>query len=146
VSAFGSVDSQTLSADLDLDSITGERLIASASQGKIAGRRVRSREIQLTTSTGKIVLEAETGLRGRIVVSSLSGDVDVKLRRQHTAVVIRARGASVNLHDVPASATAPQAGGWVEARLGTPGKGTIPAFVEMRSRHGNVQLTALDAE
>jgi len=138
---FGSVDSQTLSSDLDLDSITGERLIASVNHGTIAGRRVRSRDIQLTTNDGKIVLEAEAGLRSRIVVASLKGDIDVRLRRQ-TAVVIRARGAKVNL-GVSAQA---QPDGWTSATLGQAVNGALPAFVELRSRHGNVKFNLLDRE
>ncbi len=136
---FGSVDSQTLQSDLDLDSISGEKLVASANHGKIAGRRVRSREIELTTTDGKITLEAETTLRGRIVVSSVKGDVDVKLRRRNTGVIVRARGARVDF-GVPAPAPI---NGWTENRLGnTAAAGT--ASVEMRSRYGNVLFTIVE--
>ena len=68
---FGSVDAQTLGSDLSLDTIGGERLVASANKGKIAGRRVRARDIELTTTDGKIVLEGEASLRGRVMVASL---------------------------------------------------------------------------
>ncbi len=136
---FGSVDSHTLSSDLDLDSISGERLIASANHGKIAGRRVRSREIQLTTTDGKIVLEAEAALRGRVVVSSIKGDVDVRLRRRGANITVRARGAKV---DFGAPARAP-INGWTETRLGNT-SATGAAFVEMRSRYGNVQFTIVE--
>jgi hypothetical protein len=71
--AFGPVDAATVSSDVDLDTIGGESLVASASRGKIAGRRVRARDVELTTTDGKIVLEAESALRGRLVVSSLRG-------------------------------------------------------------------------
>jgi len=70
---FGSVDAQTLTSDLDLDTIGGERLIASVHHGRIDGRRVRARNVELTTTEGKIVLEAEAALRGRIVVSIVQG-------------------------------------------------------------------------
>jgi hypothetical protein len=142
-SVFGSVDSQTLSSDLDFDSITGERLNASANHGKIAGRRVRSREVHLTTTHGKIVLEAEASLRGRVLVSSLKGDIDVRIRRTNTTgLVVRAKAAKVDF-----GARAPQAGlqpvnGWVETRLGVTA-GT-PALVEMRSRYGNVQFAIIE--
>ncbi|MEO8704036.1 MAG: hypothetical protein ABI867_28555 [Kofleriaceae bacterium] len=143
VSVFGSVDSQTLNSDLDLDSISGERLIASANHGKIAGRRVRSREVQLTTNDGKIVFEGEASLRGRIVVASLRGDVDVKLRRQGIAMVIRAQGIQVN---IGAEVQQPAPDGWVESKIGQVTKGSTPAFVEMRSRHGNVKFVAVEGQ
>ncbi|MEO7734404.1 MAG: DUF4097 family beta strand repeat-containing protein, partial [Kofleriaceae bacterium] len=100
---FGSVDAQTLSSDVDLDTIGGERLVASVHHGRIDGRRVRARDIELTTTEGRIMLEAEASLRGRIVIASLRGDVDVKLRR-HGVVVVRARGAKLNLGSSMASA------------------------------------------
>ena len=78
---FGSVDAQTLSSQIELDSIGGERLVASANDGKIAGRRVRSRHVELTTVNGMIVLEGETPLRGRLIVASMRGDINVRMRR-----------------------------------------------------------------
>ena len=51
--AFGSIDAATVSSDLVLDTISGDRLVASASKGQIDGRRVRSREIELTTTDGQ---------------------------------------------------------------------------------------------
>lgn len=136
---FGSVDSATLQSDLELDSISGEKLVASANHGKIAGRRVRSREIELTTGDGKIVLEAEATLRGRVLVSSIKGDVDVRLRRRGAAVTVRARGAKVDF-GVPAPAPV---NGWTETRLGnTTAAGA--AFVEMRSRYGSVVFTIVE--
>jgi hypothetical protein len=137
---FGSVDSHTLSSDLDLDSISGERLVASANRGKIAGRRVRSREVQLTTTDGKIVLEAEAALRGRVIVSSVKGDIDVRLRRRGNAgLTVRARASKVDF-GVPSPAPI---NGWTESRLGNT-SATGAAFVEMRSRYGNVQFTIVE--
>jgi hypothetical protein len=139
---FGSVDAQTISSNVDLDTIGGERLIASANRGQIAGRRVRSRDVELTTTTGRIVLEAETGLRGRLVVSSLRGDVDVKLRRQG-AITIRARGSKVNLGSAAANAKTQQ-DGWIYSQLGQVGGTTAPALVELRSRYGTVQFAIIE--
>jgi hypothetical protein len=45
---FGSVDAQTLASDLNLDTIGGDRLVASVHHGRIEGRRVRVRDIELT--------------------------------------------------------------------------------------------------
>ena len=137
---FGSIDSQTLQSDLDLDSISGEKLVAAANHGRIAGRRVRSREITLTTTDGKITLVAEATLRGRVIVSSIKGDLDVRLRRRGTVgVTVRARGSKV---DFGVPAPAPVAG-WTETHLGNT-QASGAAFVEMRSRYGNVQFMIVD--
>ena len=144
VSVFGSIDSQTLGSDLDFDSINGERLVASANHGKIAGRRVRSHNVQLTTNDGTIVLEGEASLRGRVALASLKGDIDVRLRRQaQGVVVVRARGATVTLGTQVQQAAAD---GWVDAQFGPTDKGAIPAFIELRSRLGSVQFKMLDSE
>jgi DUF4097 and DUF4098 domain-containing protein YvlB len=135
---WGSIDSQTLSADLDLDSIGGEKLIASANRGKIAGRRVRSRHIELTSGEGKITLEAEATLNGRVIVSSIKGDVDVRVRRKNNTIAIRAKAANVNLG---MAAPAP-VNGWVETRSGS--SNANAALIEMRSRYGNVQFTIVE--
>ncbi len=129
---FGSLDASTVSSDLDLDSIQGQKLVASASQGKIAGRRVRSREIELTTTRGNITLEAEASLRGRIYVSSLRGDVDVKLRRAG-AVLVRGRGSKVDLGTV--AKILPN--GWAQVAIG---EAQDPAIVELRSQHGFIRF------
>lgn len=139
---FGSVDAQTLSSDLDLDTIGGERLVASANHGKIAGRRVRARDVELTTTDGKISLEAESSLRGRIVISSLRGDVDVKLRR-HGVVVVRARGPKLNLGSTMAAAK-PGKDGWVEGQLGGWKPSAQAAIVELRSSYGTVQFAVIE--
>lgn len=140
---FGSVDAQSLASDLDLDTIHGERLVASANRGRIAGRRVRARDIELTTTDGAIVLEAEASLHGRIMVASLKGDVDVKLRRPSAnALAIRARGSKVNLGSAM-SAARTSSDGWVEAKIGE-ATADVPAVVMMRSRYGIVQFTVVD--
>jgi DUF4097 and DUF4098 domain-containing protein YvlB len=139
---FGSVDSHTLSSNLDLDSISGEHLIASANHGKIAGRRVRSRDIELTTNDGNVSLEAEAALHGRVAIASMSGDIDVRLRRHNMAIIIRARGQTVAFGD---ASQLPRPDGWVETKMGQPVNGTLPSIVEMRSRRGTVKLTLVES-
>jgi DUF4097 and DUF4098 domain-containing protein YvlB len=135
---FGSVDAATISSNVDLDSINGDKLVASANKGNIAGRRVRSREIELTTTEGKIVLEGEMALRGHLVVSSLHGDIDVRLRR-HGAVNVRARGGKVDLGQ-PANLLERTAG-WTVATLG---RSSDPsASVELQSKYGIVSLAVI---
>jgi hypothetical protein len=137
---FGSVDAQTLSSDLDLDTIGGERLVASVHRGRIDGRRVRVRNVELTTTEGKIVLEAEAALRGRLVVSSFKGDVDVQLR-EHGAILVRARGTKVDL----GAPTRTQLNGWVEASLGRRAAAIETALVELRAPRGNVKFAIIES-
>jgi hypothetical protein len=130
---FGSVDAATVSADMELDTIGGEKLVAStSSHGKIAGRRVRSRDIELTTTDGRIVLEAEAALHGHLVVASLHGDVEVRLHR-HGPVIVRGFGTKVDL----GATVRPQQDGWVESAFG---QGDNPALVELRSRYAAVKF------
>jgi hypothetical protein len=132
---FGSIDAATVSADVDLDTVGGDKLVAStSSEGHIAGRRVRSRDIELTTTDGRIALEAETSLHGRVVVASLRGELDVRLHR-HGGLLVRARGVKV---DLGAMARAAQ-DGWVETLFGQVDN-VAPALVELRSRYGAVKF------
>ncbi|MEJ7599183.1 MAG: hypothetical protein WKG01_14850 [Kofleriaceae bacterium] len=132
---FGSVDAQTLSSDLDLDTISGERLLATATKGKIAGRRIRSRHVELTTTDGKISFEGEAALRGRMILASMKGDIDVRLRR-NGALVVRARGVKVDLGTAVKALT----DGWVESQLGSLQRGEAPSIVELRSHRGIVRF------
>ena len=137
---FGSVDAQTLASDLDFDTIGGEKLVASANNGRIAGRRVRSRHVELTTVNGKIVLEGEASLRSRVVLASMKGDIEVRLRRQHQGgLIVRGRGSKVNL-GVPAKL---QPDGFLEAQLGK-FTGSAPALVQLRSNLGYVQFAIVE--
>jgi DUF4097 and DUF4098 domain-containing protein YvlB len=132
---FGSLDAATVSSDLELDTINGQKLVASADQGRIAGRRVRARDVEITTTSGNIVLEGETSMKGRIIVSSLRGDVDVKLRRRG-GVVIRGRGTKIDIGSLAKA----QPSGWMELRMGVL---QDPALVELRSHLGSVRFTII---
>ncbi len=135
---FGSVDAAAISADVDLDGIDGDKLVASVHHGSIAGRRVRSRDVELTTSDGLIRLEAEAVLHGRLVVASMHGDVDVKLHRHGIpGMLVRARGTKVDL----GTAAQTQPDGWVQKTLGDC---KDPALVLLRTDVGNVQLTVVN--
>ncbi len=135
--AFGAVDAATISSDVELDSITGNKLVASANEGRIAGRRVRARDIELTTMSGGITLEAEALARGHIVVSSMRGDVDVKVRRpMQAALVVRGRGTKVDL----GSSIIRQVGKWQEATFGTGSETTV---VELRSASGILRFAVI---
>jgi hypothetical protein len=136
-SAFGPVDASTVSSDVDLDSISGQKLVASANDGKISGRRVRSRDVELTTIKGAITLEAEAVARGHIVVSSLHGDVDVRVRRQaQNSILVRGRGTKVDLGSQQVSVL----GKWQEAKFGGGGEA---ALVELRATGGFVRFAVI---
>jgi hypothetical protein len=138
VQVFGSVDAQTLASDLNLDTIGGDRVIASVHHGRIDGRRVRARDVELTATEGQILLEAEAALHGHLLVSTYKGDVDVQLRR-HGAVMVRAQGIKVDL-GVPMQ---PRPDGWVESSFGQ--ATTDAAVVEIRSPQGNVRFALIDS-
>ncbi|HEX5061449.1 MAG TPA: hypothetical protein VFV99_18910 [Kofleriaceae bacterium] len=135
--AFGPVDAATISSDVELDSITGQKLVSSSNEGKIAGRRVRAREVELTTMSGGITLEAEPVARGHIVVQSLRGEVDVKIRRvTQAALIVRARGTKVDFGSQPVTVL----GKWHEATFGSGGES---ALVELRSTKSLVRFAII---
>ena len=138
VQVFGSVDAQTLASDLNLDTIGGDRLVASVHHGRIEGRRVRARDVELTATEGQILLEAEAALRGRLVVSTFKGDVDVQLRR-HGAVMVRAQGTKVDL----GAPMQPRPNGWVESSFGQATDDV--AVVEIRASLGYVRFAIIES-
>jgi hypothetical protein len=106
---------------------------------------VRARDVELTTTDGRIQLEAEAVLRGHLVVSSLRGDVDVQLRRRG-ALVVRARGSRVDLGAL-AHNQATQPEGWIQSMLGLPeaaGQGET-TIVELRAPNGNVRFAVIES-
>jgi hypothetical protein len=138
---FGSVDAASLGSNLDFDSIGGEKLVASATSGRIAGRRVRSRHVELTTVNGKIILEGEASLKTRVMIASMHGDIEVRMRRSYAGgLVVRGRGSKVSL----GAPTKVHPDGFSEAHLGKFTTGSAPALVELRSQRGNVQFAIIE--
>jgi hypothetical protein len=135
VQAFGSVDAATVDSDVSLDTIGGEKLVASANQGRIDGRRVSSREIELTTTDGRIALEGELALHGHMVIASLHGDIDVRLR-SHGPIMARARGVKVDFRNLPTT----RQNDWVTAAIGRAVGSDPMSMVELQSRFANVQF------
>ncbi|HEV7556569.1 MAG TPA: hypothetical protein VGO00_13980, partial [Kofleriaceae bacterium] len=82
-----------------------------------------------------IHLEAEASLHGHIVVSSLSGDVDVRLHRAGP-VIVRGRGTKVNL----GARAMQQPNGWVQLAEGV---GDQPALVEMTAPLAKIDFAFL---
>jgi hypothetical protein len=138
---YGSIDAETVSSDLDLDSINGERLVATASSGRIAGRRVRSRHIELTTTEGRITLEAEVALNGKLIIASMKGNVDVRVRKSGV-LLVRARAKRVEFDHAAQQQQAAQPttrpDGFMEAQFGQLAGNSPSALVELRSQFGLV--------
>lgn len=126
---FGTVDAQAVDADLSLDMIRGDRLVAAVHDGKIDARRVRSRMIELRTTRGNITFDGELALDGALVIASLRGDVAVTVR-SHGRIRVRTSGAHVIV---------PDGGRPVDAAIDY-GTGTNTAAIELRSRFGDVRF------
>jgi hypothetical protein len=93
---FGVIDAQVVAGDVSLDTIRGDRLSASVHKGKIEGRRVRSREVELITTSGDVDLEGEAPVGAAILIASVRGSIDVRMRGAG-GLAVRARGRKVDL-------------------------------------------------
>lgn len=131
---FGIVEAGALAGDVKLDSIRGDRLVATAHAGRIELRRVRSKQIELTTTSGAIAIEGHAVAGGTLRISSTRGDVSVRLRG---AVAVRAFAPTVTL--VGARVTT-DAAGW---RAAAYGEARTAAAVELVSRHGAVVFASV---
>jgi len=137
---FGAIEAQILAGDLQLDTITGERLDAMVNDGNIVARRVRSRHVELRTTRGDIVLDGDLAAGGDVVVASLRGDVSITLHRG-VPVRVRATGAHVTL---PGGGRLVAAGGDAGDPVEFGGFGAhareTPAALEIQSRYGVVRF------
>ena len=135
---FGTVDAQAITADLALDTVRGERLIASVHAGKIDGKHVTSRHVELRTTRGDIVLDGTPTPGGDLTVASLRGDVSVTLHG----------GVPVRVHAIGAHVTLPS-GGVIDARdpsqteFGAAAADAKASSLEIRSRFGTVSFALL---
>jgi DUF4097 and DUF4098 domain-containing protein YvlB len=129
---FGSVDAETVNAPVKLDTIAGDSLVASAHRSSINARRVRSKRIELITTTGDIDLEGEAALAGKVLVSSLRGNITVHLRGRGL-MSVRAMASKVDLGELKTRVIR----GVTLAELGSGDEG---AGIDLRTRHGTVSL------
>ncbi len=136
---FGTLDSSAVNADVAIDSVVGPSLVASVHRGSISARRVRSQRIGLTSTEGKIALEADANNGSVISVSSVRGDVQVTIRR-HGALRINASGATVALPK--GSAVQTDANGVRHLLLGADPTAET-AVLTIQSRYGAVKLVAI---
>jgi hypothetical protein len=131
---FGTVDAQAISADVSMDTVRGERLVATVHKGRIHGRRIRARHIELRTTEGDIGLDGELVLGGTMAVASVNGALDVRLRAGG-GLRVRAEGRTVTV----------TGGRDLGGGLWAFGSGATPAAVELRSRHGLVRFVLADS-
>ncbi len=132
---FGIVEAGALAGDVTLDSIRGDRLVATAHGGRITGRRVRSRNLELTTTNGDINVEGHLVAGGTVRIATVHGRVTVALRG---AATVRANAPSVTF--AKASAVREEAGGWRAAQYGT---ARTAASVELVSRYATVVFASV---
>ena len=132
---FGIVDAQALAGDVSLDTVRGDRLSASAHRGKIDGRRVRSRQVELVTTHGDVSLEGEAPLGAAIMIASMHGTIDVRMRGL-SGLAVRARGRNVDLGRGGRSAD-----GTYRAQFG---RGDHLGQVELRTRYGDIRFAYIE--
>jgi hypothetical protein len=132
---FGIVDAQALAGDVSLDTVRGDRLSASAHRGKIDGRRVRSRQVELVTTYGDVALEGEAPLGAAIMIASVRGAIDVRMRGLG-GLAVRARGRNVDLGRGGRSAD-----GTYRAQFG---RGDRLGQVELRTRYGDIRFAYIE--
>lgn len=132
---FGSIESHAIDADVAIDTVRGPALNAQVYDGDIDGQRVASKQVRLSAIRGGIHLDAEPQAGGSVVVSSLRGNVEVRLRGAiGTAVRARAGGRLA----MPEGLIERPAERWVEAQFG-PRRSR--AAVRIESRFGDVAFS-----
>lgn len=137
---FGDLDASALEADLALDTIHGNDLLASVHDGTIQATHISSKRVELRTTRGKIQLDGDLQLGGSLVVASRSGDVDVRLKSAGKLMVKALAGGKVSFDGLEAQ-TGDDAGDWVRGRYG---KGKRTAAVSLRSKFGDVKFAVVD--
>jgi hypothetical protein len=133
---FGIVDAQVLAGDVSLDTVRGDRLSASVHEGRIDGRRVRSRQVDLVTTSGDVRFEGEAPIGAAIMIASVRGTIDVKLRGA-SGLSVRARGRKV---DLGRGGRADD--GTYRALFGK--RAEQPGQVEIRTRYGDVRFAFIE--
>jgi len=140
---FGTIDALAITADLDLDTVRGDALVASVHAGHIEGRRVSSKKVELRTTRGDITLDATPVAGGEMVIASLRGDVSVTL---HGGIPVRVRASGARV-------TLPPGGSSIAATAARPSEidyggvgaadGVAPTELELRSRFGAVRFAVV---
>lgn len=138
---FGDLDAHAMDAELRLDTIRGRTLNAQIYAGSIDARRVSSREVTLHSIEGDIHVDATVQPRGRLVVSSLRGRVDVAVRTSaRLAVRARAGGRVV----MQGASTTGGRDRWVEGQFGRAGQRSQLGNARFESKYGDVVFSVVE--
>jgi len=131
---YGTLEAQTLEGDVDVDSLRGERLAASVKTGSVSARSVIVREMVIRVVKGDIRVEAEVIAGGSYKITSISGNVEARLRGKARAKLIASakRGKLALPERLRPTKTAN------DEVVGYLGSGGSPAHVEVRSKTGDV--------
>lgn len=136
---FGDLDAHAVDAQLELDTVRGQRLEAQVYQGAIAGRALAARRMRLTAIHGDIRVATEPQVGGSIVVASVHGTVDVTVQSPGRVKVRARAGGTLTL----AGATVAPAGDrWIDQQYG---RGRGLGAIQLESRFGDVRLSVFDA-
>jgi hypothetical protein len=133
---FGIVDAQVLAGDVSLDTVRGDRLSASVHKGRIDGRRVRSRQVDLVTTSGDVQFEGEAPLGATMMIASVRGTIDVRLRGSG-GLSVRARGRKV---DIGRGGRGDD--GTYRGLFGK--RGDQPGQIDLRTRYGNIRFAYIE--
>jgi hypothetical protein len=137
---FGDLDAQALAANLLFDTVRGDELFASVHDGRIEAHRIASKHIELRSTRGKILLDGELQLGGKLVVATRRGDVDVRVKSAGALRVKARAGTDLSIEGADQGST-DQEDGWVRAQYG---RGKRPAAVELRSKLGAVRFEIIE--
>lgn len=131
---FGKLDAEGISGEMDIETVKGDRLGARMHDGTIAARKVRSREVELRTTSGDIDFDGEAVAGGTVYIASYSGDVRMTFRA----------GSSVRVEALSKRGTIAAVGIETTRKgrrvIGTYGGGRNPAGVKMMTNLGNIDL------
>jgi hypothetical protein len=141
-SVFGTLDSSAIDAQLKFESVSGQSFAASVHHGGINARKIRSKQIALTSTDGAIRYEGESMLGGQVTMRSLRGDITITLRRKG-ATQFHVAGAAVEWPKSYVGVAQVDANGVQHVVLGQDASSDETAVVTVYSRYGMVKLVAI---
>lgn len=133
---FGEVDAVGVEGDLDLETVRGDRLAASVHRGRVSGRAIHVKELEVRTIRGSIRLEGVLVAGGRYRVQSLRGNIELRFSDGTSArVVARARRGEARLPE--RFRPRPADGGGIVGLYGTD---RSPADVQLSTAVGHITV------
>jgi hypothetical protein len=89
-SIHGNVDAHTLKGDMDLDSLSGDEVDARVAEGQITARDLHAAMVRLLSTAGGIILIGTLQPGGRYELTTLDGDIQLRLKPQPFTVAAHA--------------------------------------------------------